>query len=390
MSTLLQLDPMLTYKDPQILDSGFRNYVAFKPVSNSYTVSQTINVHVDSNTEFWDNPKSIIEFDATFTADTAGCSVSTLGFGTVLKSVSEVIGGISLPTIKNLPVVLNSDYRTNSESSKNFLQKSCLYEAGTSGAFTTGSHTVHVVLPMVGHLKTCSSPLPLPKIANGVELSFEVNTANKVFTTGAVPTDLTITNFQILADMLRPSDQYLLEFSKTLAGGGAIQLPIEIVQTDQFSITTSTNQAIKFNAGFRKSLNSIIFDIRSSDTFDGTSRIGETGILTQWYLSVGSDRYPRNTYVRPARWESMVMATGLTRVEEQLADFSVIPTTKGFCMFNWKSSMVSHYSGIPVENGVVELNLDFGSAPAGTEICHAITSFDATLFLTDTAVDVAW
>lgn len=393
-------DPALLYQAPMVLDQQSRNFVKFKPTRNTFSNGETISVRLESNTEYFDPQRSFIEFKMTptETPDTGKYTTMTnLGGASVISSVTEYVAGSALTPVNKLGLIYYSDFTTDNPARKKMLYKTSgfvpqdgleTYTAWASLA-STAMGTQKFAIPLCGHLKTASTPIPLPDLAGGIEYVFTLtNNLYDVFlkadNTHVFPSAYTITDFAIVGNMLRPSDQYLMEHQSALAQGASLDIPLEIPVPQTFTITSSTTQqTVNINTGNRKSLNSVLIDVRSVDATDDPFNAQNelASYCTNLSFLIGSERFPKNYDLNLTSPSSSYECMALTSVNDQVSNYSDIYTTSGFFIQNFKSSHVGFGSGVPCEHDI-QVNVTM-SADKSACTCTAVLFFDAILKITN-------
>ena len=398
---ILNFAPELSYLPPDMYDQTSRNMVKFRPRESSFVGGQNIEVQVESNTEYIDLQRSFITFDVATTVPsptTGVAQLSSLGGGIFLSGLSETIYGKALPQIQNVPLIYQTDFITDSEKRQKLHNKSSyfipLVTAGST--FTTGLTAVdeataisatRMCLPMIGHLKSANAPIPLPDINGGIVYNFSLNSTAKCFTAG-LPASYVITNFAIVGNMLRPSDQYLIEHQDFLAKGRSLDLGLQMVNTSTIPLVTTSGvntQTVRVQSGYKKSLNSVILDVRSADTFEAVSVIKDH--INDLYYTVGTERYPRNFSIDLTKKDNVWTSMGITSVFDDNVNFNDLFTTQGFHIQNFKSNQTAMFSGIPIEGGQFEANITFKDATT-VGVANVVLFYDGLLKITANGCEV--
>lgn len=399
---ILNFPTKLSYTSPEMFDPTSINYVKWRPRETSFNASSTIEVQVESNTDYLED--AFISFDLTATAPTAGAAqLSSLGGAAVIKSVYEIIGGKALPQIDNVPLVYSSDFITDSPKRQALLNKTSYYVPpivdGTHGStFLTNpdgwtitantSDTARICIPMCGHLKTANSAIPLPDIPGGNIYRFTLNNANDLFIGSNKPTNFTVTNFAIVAKMLRPSDSYLKEHQAALAAGVTMDLGLQMAATTSIALTTTTGaqtQQVRIQTGYKKSLDAILLDVRSANTFEGTSVLYNK--VSGVYFTVGTQRYPTNFDLQLDKSDSAMLSALTVSSYDDTTNYDGLYSPYGYFIQNFKDDQNALFSGIPIEGGNVEASVTFNGATT-VGAANAIYFYDGLMKISNEFITV--
>lgn len=344
----LNISNSLTYSSPESILDGKINYVSFKPQgANSYSPSETISVKLSSNTDFMIPERSYCKFTLTCTATSGTLSVN--GGSAVINSVSDNFGGAVLPLARNFHIKQGIKLQTGTSERKaiDTYCQSATFASVTGLALSTSPLTI--CMPFVSSFET-SKVIPLA-ILNGWDQTITLNPASAVVSTETY----TVSNFEIVAAMLTPTQEYLQELATGLNNGSTLKIPVQVYNSITSPVTSALTQSILVNCGYYSSMNSVSFVHKESALVNSAK-------VSSWYIMSDSQRYPKNKTVAGAV-ESIYQT--LAGYSTELSTLSVPHTSHLFNQYSFKTNS-EFAAGIPTANGLISLELEFSSTPTGT------------------------
>jgi hypothetical protein len=205
----------------------------------------------------------------------------------------------------------------------------------------------------------------------GLTYSYQLAPAADVVSAGTY----TIKDVEIVACLVTPIQSYLQEVAKGIESGSTLKVPVQFTKCYTAPLSgSSTTPTLNLNIGYMSSINTLSLVNKSGMEF--------TTNLQDFYITVDSVRYPLNKQVFGA--EEALYQT-LAGYSTELSSISKPADQQSFKHLSWKSNG-SFAQGIPSANGGMELQLGFGSTPAGTLEC--IIGYDAMLIVSANKVDV--
>ena len=213
----LNISNSLTYTQPESVLDGKINYVSYKPQgANSYSASETITVKLSSNTDFLIPDRSYVKF--TLATSTTG-TLSVNGGSACISSIVDNFGGAVLPIARNVHIKQGVKLQSGTSERKaiDTYAQSCTFDSAT-GLAVTAATSLTICMPFMSSFET-DKILPLA-ILNGFEQSITLNPASAVVSAGTY----TISNFEIVAACLTPTQQYLQELAQGLNNGSTLLL----------------------------------------------------------------------------------------------------------------------------------------------------------------------
>ena len=362
----LNISNSLTYTQPESVLDGKINYVSYKPQgANSYSASETITVKLSSNTDFLVPDRSYIKFTL---ATSATGTLSVNGGTAVINSIVDNFGGAVLPIARNVHIKQGVKLQSGTSERKaiDTYCQSATFGSG-SGLAVTAASSLTICMPFMSSFET-DKVIPLA-VLNGWEQTVTLNPASAVVSAGTY----TVSNFEVVAAMLTPTQLYLEQIAQGLNNGSTLKIPIQLSNSITSQVTSALTQNILVNCGYLSSMNQVTFVAKES-------ALANSSKVSSWYVMVDSKRYPVNKEVAGAV-ESVYQT--LAGYSTDISSISLPHSTQTFNQYTFKSNG-SFSSGISTANGMVELVLSFSSTPTGT--IETIISYDAYLEIGRNAV----
>lgn len=408
MSTILgfNLHPSLSYAEKDQIVDGDINFVSFKPYKQSYSAGETVDIKLQSTNEFVILDRSYVKFKITPNGDAAS-TMNSLGGYAPFKDVVDTVSGYQLPILNDWNLFKSFDLNTDSLAKKtiNNTLNGFLPEEFSSFSSSTGVPTVNgttgsiasltsslistsktsatlksltnnvatsFILPCIPtSLSTTTKYVPLCLFPGGYELRWTLANFAEVFkTAGTNATSYTISDLEVVCCMLKPRDDYLMELNNGLAQGAALKLDLELPQRITSSLSSATDQTLKMNVGYKKSINQLIFALRTAayinaNTYD-TFACSTVNNLTKYYIQVNEQRYPRNKEITTADAETLVQtlaSIGTTNEMFNCGYQKAVAGDRSFFSWNFGSNGASR-PGISVNDGIIQTNMTFTADPS--------------------------
>ena len=362
----LNISNSLTYTQPESVLDGKINYVSYKPQgANSYSASETITVKLSSNTDFICLDRSYCKF----TLSTSATGTLSVNGGTaVINSIVDNFGGAVLPIARNVHIKQGVKLQSGTSERKaiDTYAQSCTFGSGT-GLAVTAATSLTICMPFMSSFET-DKVIPLA-VLNGWEQTVTLNPASAVVSAGTY----TVSNFEVVAAMLTPSQLYLEQIAQGLNNGSTLKIPIQLSNSITSPVSSALSQNILVNCGYYSSMNSVTFVHKES-------ALANSSKVSSWYLMCDSNRYPKNKTIAGAV-ESVYQT--LAGYATDITSISVPDSTQTFNQYSFKTNG-EFSSGIATANGLVELVLDFSSTPTGT--IETIINYDGYLEIGRNAV----
>ena len=275
--------------------------------------------------------------------------------------MSDNLGGCVLPVKRNVHISngIKLQSATSERKAIDTYAQSATFGAST-GLAVTAATSLTICMPFVSSFET-DKVMPLA-VLNGWEQSFTLNPATSVVSAGTY----TVSNFEIVACLLTPSQMYLNELGNGLNNGSTLKIPVQVTNSITSPVTSALSQNILVNCGYYASVNSVSFVHKES-------ALANSEKISSWYMMLDSMRYPKNKQITGAVESIYQILSGYST---DLSHISVPHSTQTFNQFTFKSNG-EFSSGIPTANGLIELVLDFSSTPTGT--VETIITYDGYL-----------
>lgn len=85
--------------------------------------------------------------------------------------------------------------------------------------------------------------VPLPFVAGGIEMEFQLDTLNNVLQSSATSsTSYTVSSVEFVACLIKPTNTYLKAFNDNLASGGVASMPIVVTKNRKITPSAITDQ----------------------------------------------------------------------------------------------------------------------------------------------------
>jgi hypothetical protein len=308
--------------------------------------------------------RSYIKFN--LACSTTG-NLSQAGGSAVFNSIVDNIGGSVLPISRNVHIKENIKLQS-ATSERKAVDKFCQSSSfdGT-GLGVTSATSLTVCMPFISSFET-DKVIPLA-VLNGWDLSYTLNPAGSVVSVG----EYTVSNFEIVAALLTPEQQYLNQLAQGLNNGSTLKIPVTMTNSITSPVTSAQSQNILVNCGYYSSINSVTFVHKESALVNSEK-------ISSWYLMCDSNRYPKNKSVLgPVESVYQTLAGYAT----DISTISIPHTSQTFNQYTFKTNS-EFSSGIPTANGLVELILDFSSTPTGT--IETLINYDGYLEISRNSV----
>ncbi|KAJ3316935.1 hypothetical protein HDV06_002538 [Boothiomyces sp. JEL0866] len=360
----LNIHPSMTYRAPDVLESGTIQYVSFKSLTGGpFNPNDSVTIRLSSNSELFVPERSYLKFSLNPSVNSSN-PLNPAGASSVIQTVTEFHGGLQLPVFKNYNTA-NSVKLFTATTERQGTQKFCeLFSGDTTGSsLTQSSYTVCMSVPSGVEL-TNNSYLPLCALNSGIQYIYTLAPAATVVSSGTY----TISNVELVACLVTPPSSYLSQLSDGLSKGSALKIPCTMYKTINMTLTSATNQELVIQTGYYDSVNSIA--AITHDTASGT--FNNFNIVSDFYVNVNGSRYPRNKLVISPQ----------EIIYEQLAATNSVYSTMSqsvqpFQFFSFKASP-SFGTGIPTSNGIMSINTDYSSGPSGAVTTYVL-SYDAII-----------
>ena len=371
----LNIHSSLTYSYPEAVQAGDINFVSYKPSTNSFASNSTLSVKMTSNTEFLIPERSYIKFNLTPSA------VSTLnpqGASACFSQIQDIIGGLSVPLQRNWNVERNVILQSDTSERK---QITVACEQFTNSSSATGTVTavdtaIPIVMPFISSVDFAGKVFPLAVISSGWQIDYTLAPDATVVVAGSY----TISDFEIVACMIKPPSNYMREINEGLASGSSLKMPVSLTKTITTGLTNNNSQSINLNIGYLSSINSLTMVQKTTNAHITSAK------LTSYVINIDGQRFPRNKQIY----------TNLEGIYQTLAGYDTKINSIGlgdatyqvFQHYSFKSSP-AFASGIPTANGIVSLDLACSTAPASTDVLIAMINYDALLVISNGVVQLS-
>lgn len=365
----LNISKSLTFSEPSKIQDGEINFVSFKPSGGAvFGPNDSVNIKVSSNNQFLVMDRSYLKF----TLKTAATStLHPQGASAIISSVSDTVGGLQLPLIRDWFINRHLELQTSTNEKKAVCAIGEQFSGtGTTGVATTAGASISVCLPVPTSLQS-EKLLPLAVINSGWQVNYMLNAASRVVATG----EYTIEDVELVCAMLTPEQSYLAEVAKGLASGASLKIPLQLTKTITTSVSTALQQTLLLQVGYMSSINSISVVARESEMVNSVK-------IADYYLSLDGKRYPVNKHITSGPESLYQMLAGYST---SISSIAPVNANHSFQHYTFKTNG-DFSSGIPTANGSVELNLTFSSAPSGTVV--SLLNYDALLIISQNSVNL--
>ena len=356
----LNVSNSLTYAPPESIIDGKINYVSFKTQKKDYAPGETIDIKLSSNTDFLVPSRSYMKFN--LLASTTG-TLSVGGGSSCINSIVDSLSGSVLPIARNFHIKENIQLQTGTLERKavdTFCQSST-FGSGTGLAVTSATN-LSICIPFKASFDT-DKVIPLA-LLNGWQQTYTLNSADKVLSAGTY----TVRDFEIVACMLTPDENYMRELAQAMNAGQTLKIPIELYNNVTVPTTTALTQSILVNCGFYSSMNNVAFVHKESALANSTK-------VSDFFLLLDSQRFPKNKNIA-GTVESFYQT--LCGYSTELSSLSVPHTSQGFSYYSFKTNG-DFSSGIPTANGFVSIEVSFNDAPSAGSVLETFITYDGIL-----------
>jgi hypothetical protein len=377
-----QINDSLTYAAPDRVIDGDISWVSFKPTSiGTYLPGQSIDFKLRSNNEFVVLDRSYIKFTyAESGSVTTGSALCTAGASAFFSQVTDTVSGLQLPLCKNWNVQ-NAMKLATDTTSRQTITTRCEYYGAAAASPTTTARTVCMPIPTT--LASSTKIIPLAVLQGGWSLNYQLAPYLTAYNSANASNSYGITNMEIVCCMIKPTDAYLGELSSALSRGGSLKLPLELTKNITQSLTTATTQSIRLQTGFLGSVNSIFCTYRPLTDVNVVSKDSMKSTMakvSEFYLNVNSQRYPRNTAIGVSTPEYLYQLLAGYNTSLSVLSVPAAQATADIIKYSWKTNQ-EFSSGIPLNDGQIGVELSFSSAPASGDYFDAFINYDALLVI---------
>lgn len=282
-----------------------QNWVSVSPISgstyNSDSASQII-FKIDSTSSFMRLNSCYIKYKVTPMAGSnpAGANTSVItkaGLASIIDSVSIKIANTEIPRIDNYAVLLSMLYSSFEPNRTQFLNYTEGY--GATNALQAGKRIV--THPLQVPLFLSNSYLPLPVVANGIEVRLTLSSTANVFTAvGATPavTGYQISDVSFNYEETTPSPAYLQSMLSRLERNGVLHIPTLTIRNLVQYCSGGSQNVFQLQVGNVSSVSSILatfvtdaaMNNQAQDKYDMFSSQG----LVSYHYEIGTERNPKN------------------------------------------------------------------------------------------------
>jgi hypothetical protein len=378
---IFQINDSLTYALPERVLDGDINFVSFKPTSiGAYTPGQSIEFRLRSNNEFVCLDRSYIKFTITETGTvTTGSALVSAGSSAIFSMVQDTVSGLALPIAKNWNVS-NAMRLATDTSSRQTITTRCEYYGASAATFGTSRTSC---MPIPTTLATTSKIIPLAIFAGGHTINYTLAPYLTVYNSANAGNSYAITNMEIVCAMIKPEDRYLSELSSALQRGGSLKIPLELTKNLTSPLSTATTQSIRLGTGFLGSVNSIMCTYRPKANVNVVSVDSMKSTLAKvsdFYLTVNSQRYPRNSAVGVNNPEYIYQLLAGFNTSTSVLSVPAAQATADILKYSFKTNS-EFSSGIALNDGQVGVELNFSSAPVQDDFFDSFINYDALLVI---------
>lgn len=400
----------ILYAEPFEMVTGTVSMVRIQPLSaQTIGPGQNIVLLAQSTNSFLDQHRSYINFDVTVSgegAGTAGCYLMPTGATGFFQQVLETLGSSTLPVVNDYPLVKAYQNATTSQSRKQMIYKTEGFVDGTvlvNGQSTLvplakpgspvagneqgiafasdGTQTYRFSVPLPSATLSSNQLVPLCFMTAGMKLEITTNILSNIFyanTGGTNATSYTLSNIEMVACMIKPPDQLLVDYSEKLSRGESLYFAMN--QIKNFTATLSgsiTSVQQPFNISYFKSVNSAIIGYRpttSSSLYIGTYNTTTTN-LSYWNINLNLIQYPsnKNLYAEgntPTSQETLLQVIrGYNVLNDDLSPYAA--AANGHQIIDFRAN--EHFnSGVPSNNGVCQITETIAASTSGDQITLTI------------------
>lgn len=392
----LSLNSDITYQSPEKVQDGEINFVSFKPQSiGVYAPNSTVDFRIRSTNEFVILERSYMKFSLVETgavaAIAAGTSLTSMGGSAIISQVQDTVSGLQLPLLKNYN--LQQSLKLNTDSSERKAITAITEQYQVPGNTATLRYTKKMFcIPVPTSLDSANKIIPLAVLNGGWNISLLLENHNRVFTNGAVGNSYEVADLEIVCCMLKPDEKYLQELASAMSRQGSLKIPLQLTKNITSTLANSTTQSVRVQSGYLSSLNSITNVIRrAADVGTGNATLAKdtfltsTSTLSNYYYMINSQRYPKNKAIQCDDPENLYhLLAGFNTKYSQMNPFT---TTQNFNHFSFQSNG-AFSSGIPLNDGNINIETTFTSAPANGDLFDCFMEYDAVLVIDQSSVNL--
>ena len=346
--------------------------------------SNTLSFQIASRTEFVDVQRSYLQMTITPTGGSGTCYLQNIGATSVIGQVQEQVCGTSLQFLNRYDLYNATKNAVTSVSRKQFIGLTEGYVAtgstagsGIGTAMTIGTGKEFVV-PCPLQTITSNKLIPLSLFPGDYLVQILLNPVNYVFGPQNTPTSYTISNVYMVLALVTPPREMFLHAQNTLNNGGDILLPISICRNFEQNLAQGTTITFNQIIGYYESLDAITICRRlQADITEGNVFWPTTNALTDWYISLDTERFPKNRSINAEGSNSQENLLQVIRpFNTQLDDKTPYATTgingsyqstginSGFSYWNFQEN-ASFGSGKAVSNGQFVAYLNYNPSLIG-------------------------
>jgi hypothetical protein len=396
----------LIYSSPKKNITSSGNYQSFAPVSGtSFTANENIRIVVSSSTHFLDYQKSYISYDMILT-DSAASTGSVLAGVAPLYRVSEQLGGLQVSDIPSYNTMCGIFNACASSTKQNALKSLEGYGdlnaySSTGSLGTYGRKCLHSLkTPLAGIQQLL--PLPYASYQLDVQLDTVNNTVAK-----STATNYTIRNVRFNAFLVKPDGEYLSQVQNAFSQGQTMKIPFEQIRSFNLRPNTSLQQNLIMNVGVVDSIRSFLMTSRltgsvNTNTTDAFA-LYTNGGLDNYFFNINGTRFPQNYAVScknsndstaSISAEQLIMAmSSVDNDFSQLNSYNYVSganagTNINEFVYYYFATNRSFGSGIETRDGVIDIQLNYSSAPVATTVINCFVSHDSILEISQNTVSV--
>jgi hypothetical protein len=371
----------------------------------AYQGGQNMNFKIRSSNEMLILNRSFMSFDAqeigTLTSPpTAGTTLSSMGGQVFISQVYDTLSGLVLPTLKNYNLQQSVKLNCDTFERKAITARTEKYDVSSNG---TGYSVANVcfpktrfIIPIPTSLESADKVIPLNALT-GWDINILLEQFSRAFTNGISGNNYQISNAELHCCMLTPTAGYAGELSTALNSSGSLKIPLQLCKSITTSLSPSTTQTVKLTTGYLSSLNSITNVVRKQAIVGkGTtatacdSFLTNTNMLASYYISINSQRFPRNYEVKisdpitgvedPEGVMSLLSSfnTKLSSLTPFRTAITTPPSANSFTYYSFESN-ASFASGVPTADGILYVETTFNTVPAVGDYFDSFIEYSAIL-----------
>lgn len=360
--------------------------------------SNTLSFQIASRTEFVDIQRSYLQFKLTptTTASDASAVLQNIGATACFAQIQEQVCGTSLQFLNRYELYNSTKNAVASASRKAMIAKTEGYNPTGAGATLYTNVAYDYVVPCPLQTITSAKLVPLALFPGDYLVQILLNPTSNVFVAPTATQGYTISDVYLCLALVTPPREMFLNAQNTLNNGGDVLLPVSICRNFEQNLTSGAQISFNQIIGYYESLDAITITKRlAADINQGQIWYPTTWALDSWYISLDTERFPRNRSINAEGNVSPVNSLAVSPAQQgsqenllavirpfntQLDDktpYSVTPITistgvstgvnNGFCYWNFQENS-SFGSGKAVANGqfVAYLTYNTGRLTTGT------------------------